>query len=190
MPERAMTAADLMLAVLLLSAPHGVKEVPPMPERWPGLRDALHQTAVDWEILDPREKRNVLVKLEDFQEDLDFLRKRRAELAEAPHLTDCHRMPDRRTINECIQFNRSFRKNMEARLLWESDRAGLIREIIEENERLYKVWDAIRDARSDLHYITTRRHALQRLRDLIGPDAYDSTESPPYVPDWRFARHR
>ena len=112
----------------------------------------------------------------------------RAELAEAPKVIDSHRLPDRQVINEAIRFNRSFRKQLEIRIAWEPDRASLIREVINENERLYRMWDAMRDARSDLHYVTTRRQALLRLRDLLGPEAYEKVEIPPYVPDWRFAR--
>jgi hypothetical protein len=183
-----MCPSDLLFAAMLLSAPMGTPEAAPTPERWPAVRDALHQTAVDWEILDSRERRYVLTKREDFQDDLDFLRKRRAELAEAPRVAEAERLPDRLTINDCIRFNRSFRKNMEIRSAWESDRADFIREVIDENERLYKIWDAIRDAKSDMHYVTTRRIALLKLRDMIGPDAFASGEAMPYVPDWRFAR--
>ena len=75
-----MSPSDLLFAAMLLSAPMGTPEAAPTPERWPAVRDALHQTAVDWEILDSRERRYVLTKREDFQDDLDFLRKRRAEL--------------------------------------------------------------------------------------------------------------
>lgn len=185
-----MTPSDLLLAAMLLSAPIGSTEIPPPAERWPAIRESLHQVAVDWEILDPREKRYVLDKLEDFQEDLDFLRKRRADLAEAPRLSDCERLPDRNTINECICFNRAFRKNLESRLTWQADRATFIAAVLAENERLYKIWDAIRDARSDLHYVSTRRLALLKLRDMIGPDQFESPSPPPYVPDWRFTRIR
>ena len=183
-----MAPSDLLFAALLLSAPVGTHETPPTPERWPIIRDALHQTAVQWEILDPRETRYVLTKPEDFQGDLDFLRKRRVDLAEAPRIVDAQHLPDRNTINDCIRFNRAFRKNMELRSAWESDRADFIRQVINENERLYQVWDAIRDARSDLHYVTTRRFALLKLRDLIGPEAFASGINQPYVPDWRFSR--
>src|SRR5262245_47079798 len=169
-----MSPSDLLFAAMLLSAPMGTPEAAPTPERWPAVRDALHQTAVDWEILDSRERRYVLTKREDFQDDLDFLRKRRAELAEAPRVGEAERLPDRLAINDGIRFNRSFRKNMEIRSAWESDRADFIREVINENERLYKIWDAIRDAKSDLHYVTTRRIALLKLRDMIGPDAFAS----------------
>jgi hypothetical protein len=183
-----MSASDVLFAVMLLSAPIGTPEQTPTADRWPTVQAALHQTAVDWEILDARETRYVLAKREDFQVDLDFLRKRKAELAEAPNVIDSFRLPDRQMINDAIRFNRSFGKQLDLRILWEADRAGLIREVISENERLYRMWDAMRDAKSDLHYITTRRLALLRLRDQLGPDAYEKNELPPYVPDWRFAR--
>jgi hypothetical protein len=183
-----MSASDVLFAVMLLSAPIGTPEQSPTAERWPAIQAALHHTAIEWEILDPRETRYVLAKHEDFQGDLDFLRKRKAELAEAPKVIDSARLPDRAMINDAIRFNRSFRKHLETRLAWESDRAVLIGEVINENERLYRMWDAIRDAKSDLTYITTRRLALLRLRDMLGPETYEKGETPPYVPDWRFAR--
>ena len=107
--------------------------------------------------MDPRELRYVLTKVEDFQDDLDFLRKRRIDLAEAPRIAEANLLPDRETINDHIRFNRAFRKNMEMRMAWESDRADFIRGVIDENEMLYKIWDAIRDGKSDMHYVTTRR---------------------------------
>ena len=183
-----MSPSDLLFAAMLLSAPMGTPEAPPTPERWPVVRDALHQTAVDWEILDARERRYVLTKREDFQDDLDFLRKRRSELAEAPRVIDAERLPDRVTINDCIRFNRSFRKNMELRIAWETDRAGFIREVIDENERLYKIWDTFATPRATCTTSRRAEIALLKLRDMIGPDAFASGESMPYVPDWRFVR--
>jgi hypothetical protein len=58
--------------------------------------------------------------------------------------------------------------------------------MLRETDDLYRVWDAIRDARCESFYITTRRMALKRLRDLIGPEAYYAGHLPPYVPTWRF----
>ena len=183
-----MAPSDLFFAVMLLSAPVGTPEQVPPPDRWPAVQAALHQTAIDWEILDARETRYVLAKPEDFQEDLDFLRKRRADFAETPHLAASDRLPDRRLMNDSIRFNRAFCKQLETRLAWEADRAELIREAMSETERLYRVWDAMRDAKCDFHYVTTRRLALRKLRDLLGPDFLTSGELPPCVPDWRFAQ--
>ena len=44
----------------------------------------------------------------------------------------------------------------------------------------------MRDARCEYYYITVRRQALKRLRTMIGAEAYDAAELPPYVPLWRF----
>jgi hypothetical protein len=128
----------------------------------------------------------VLARVEDFQADLDLLRRRHVELADAPRLADSFRFPDRRLVNELVRFNRAYRKHLETRQVWESDRAEVIRVVVLETDRLYRVWDAVRDARCDFYYVTVRRQALKRLQDLLGPDAYAAGELPPYVPEWRF----
>jgi hypothetical protein len=182
-----MSPSDLILATMLLSAPVGTPEQVPPPDRWQVMQSAIHHTAIDWEILDSRETRYVLAKPEDFQEDLDFLRKRRLDLENAPKVSESDRLPSRQAVNDYIRFNRAYRKNLETRLVWEPDRAGVIGEAIRETERLYKMWDAIRDAKCDFHYITVRRLALVKLKELLGPDIYSTGELPPYVPEWRFA---
>lgn len=181
-----MSPCDLVLAAALLSAPPGTPDPLPTAERWPNIQAALHQTAVDWEILDPREVQFMLTRIEDFKDDLTILRRRQATLRDAPRVIDAGRLPDRQTVNELIQFNRAYRKHLETRQLWETDRAGLIREAVTETDRLYKVWDAVQDARCDFYYITVRRQALLKLKELIGPEAYATCDLPPPVPDWRF----
>jgi hypothetical protein len=181
-----MTASDLFLAAMLLSAPAGTPEQLPQPDRWPAIQAALQKTALDWEILDPRETRYILAKAEDFQEDLDFLRRRRTDLADAPKIWESDRLPDRRIVSDYIQFNRAYHTYLETRMAWEADRACLIYEALTETEQMYKLWDAIREAKGDCHYITVRRLALKRLRDGVGQAAYDAGELPPYVPEWRF----
>lgn len=181
-----MSCYELALAITLLTTPPGVIEQQPTPDRWPALQQALHQTAIEWEILDPRETRYVLARVEDFDADLNLLRRRYEELADAPRVADATRFPDRRTANDLIRFNRSYRKHLDTRMLMEADRADLIRVVARETDRLYQVWDAVRDARCDFYYVTVRRQALKKLRDLTGPDAYAAAELPPYVPEWRF----
>src|SRR5262249_32801790 len=117
-----LSPSDLILAVTLLSAPVGVPEETPPAERWPAVQAAIHQIAIEWEILDPRETGYVLSKPEEFQADLDFLRQRRIDFADAPKLMDAGRLPDRRLMDDYIQFNRAFRKVLDVRLLWEADR--------------------------------------------------------------------
>jgi hypothetical protein len=182
-----MSPSELFLAVVMLSAPVGTPERTPPPEHWPLVRSALLAVATDWEILDPRESRYVLARPEEFQTDLDFLRKRRVELADAPRLADSLRLPDRRLLDDYIQFNRAFRRHLENRMLWEPDRAVALIEVLRENERLYRLWDATRDARCEFHYVTYRRLALKKLRDGLGEAAYLAGELPPYVPHWHFS---
>ncbi|HEY1186246.1 MAG TPA: hypothetical protein VGE74_01255 [Gemmata sp.] len=181
-----MSATDLVLAATLLSAPVGTPEQAPPADRWVAVRDALHKTAVAWELMDPREERYLLAVRDDFETDLNLLRKRHADLADAPKLADCHRLPDRRTVNELIRFNRAFRKHLEQRELWETDRADLYQEVMRETDRFYQQWDAVRDAQCDFYYVTVRRAALKKLRDSIGADAFAAGAMPPYVPEWRF----
>jgi hypothetical protein len=181
-----MSPYDLVLAATLLTAPPGTPEPAPDADRWPALQAAIHQTAVEWEILDSRETRYVLSRPEDFEADLNLLRRRYAELADAPKLADGTRFPDRRTVNDLIRFNRAYRKHLETRQVWEADRADAIRTAVTETDRLYRVWDAVRDARCEFYYVTVRRQALKKLKEMIGDDAYALGELPPYVPEWRF----
>ncbi|VTR90859.1 Hypothetical conserved protein OS=uncultured planctomycete GN=HGMM_F22C11C15 PE=4 SV=1 [Gemmata massiliana] len=182
-----MSPSDLVLAAILLAAPVGTPEQMPAPERWPAVREAIHKTAVRWEIMDPREERYLLAAREDFETDLNLLRKRYVELNDAPKLMDCQRLPDRRTVNELIKFNRAFRKNLEEREVWELDRTDLFTQTMQETDRLYQYWDAIRDAQCDFYYVTVRRAALKKLREFIGEEAFLAGVMPPYVPEWRFA---
>ena len=182
-----MSATELVLAATLLSAPVGTPEQTPPEDRWVSVRDAIHKTAVSWEIMDPREERYLMAARDDFEPDLNLLRKRFVELADAPKLADCRRLPDRRTVNELIKFNRAFRKHLEDREVFEPDRADLFHQAMQETDRCYRQWDAVRDAQCDFYYVTVRRTALKKFRDALGADAFAAGEMPSYVPEWRFA---
>jgi hypothetical protein len=52
-----MSATDLFFATVLLSAPVGTPEQLPEGDRWKVVQEAVHQVAVEWQILDPRETR-------------------------------------------------------------------------------------------------------------------------------------
>ncbi|OWK36313.1 hypothetical protein [Fimbriiglobus ruber] len=181
-----MTGADLVLAAILLTTAPGTPETVPPPDRFPAMRDAVHQLGIEWEILDPRETRYVLTRPEEYSGDLDMLRRRYRELADAPRVADSMRFPDRSQVNELVRFNRAFRKYLDQRQQFETDRAPTLREVIAETDRLYQVWDSVRDARCEFYYVTVRRHALKKLRDQIGENDYLAGTLPPNVPMWRF----
>jgi hypothetical protein len=182
-----MSGPDLILAAMLLTTPAGTPEPAPDEARWPGVRDAIHQLAVQWEILDPRETRYVLTRPEDFSCDLNMLRRRHAELQDAPLVADGKRFPDRSTVNELVRFNRAYRKHLDQRQQLEVDRADALRAVMWETDRLYQIWDAVRDARCEFYYVTVRRNQLKKLKELIGDEAYEAASLPPNVPTWRFA---
>lgn len=184
--------SEMFLAVVMLTAPVGTPETVHVSD-FPALRDAIHKTAIDWEILDPRETRYLLAAHEDFESDLNLLRKRYRDLEDAPKLADCNKLPDRKTVNALIAFNREFKKNLEERIPWELDRADILNIVIKENEVCYRHWDAMRDAQCDFYYVTVRRAALKKLRDGchgaggIGVEDFTIGKMPPHVPHWRFA---
>jgi hypothetical protein len=48
----------------------------------------------------------------------------------------------------------------------------------------------VRDARCEYYYVTVRRQALKRLKDMLGEDDYYAAKLPPHVPIWRFEEIR
>ena len=183
-----MFPLDYVLAVALLGAPADGTEPPGAAECYATLRPTLQELAVHWEILDPREMRYVLTRPEDFGSDLKLLRRRHHELADAPPLHDGMRFPDRALISDLLSFNRAYRQHLDTRQAMEVASWWELREALQEADRLYQIWDTVRDARCDYYYVTVRRQALKKLKETVGDQAYYSGVLPPHVPVWRFAR--
>jgi hypothetical protein len=181
-----MFSCELLLAAALLTQPPDTPEAAPPPEMFEMLRMPLQLLALEWEILDQREIRYVLVRAEDFSSDLNLLRRRSSELVDAPSANDCMRFPDRSLVNEYLAFNRAYRQQLDMRQPGEPARWWELRTALQETDYLYQVWDTVRDARCEYYYVTVRRQALKRLREMLGEDAYYSGQLPPYVPLWRF----
>lgn len=183
-----MTIGDWLLAAALLASdpPMELPDPGMLREQFATLRGPLVQLALDWEILDSRETRFVLVKPEELDSDLAMLRRRCQELRNAPGLEDAQRFPDRAMVNELLVFNRAYRKWLEERQTVDSVHADDLRRVQRETDQLYQVWDAVRDARCEYYYVTVRRQALKRLRELLSDENYAQGKLPPHVPLWRF----
>ncbi len=173
---------DFIFAAFLLTAPVGTYEATPPAENWASISSGIQKLAIEWEILDDRETGYILTKPEEFNSDLNMLRRRYVEFADAPRLYEFQRLPDRQTANDLIRLNRDFRKQLEERRNLERDRTHAITSVIRETDQLYQVWDAIRDARCDFYYVTVRRGALKKLKETIGDAAYYSAHFPPALP--------
>jgi hypothetical protein len=181
-----MFAYEYVMAAALLTAPEGCLPRSQVPPLYDALRPALQELAIRWEIMDPREKRYVMARSEDFHGDLKLLRRRYRRLVEAPRLAECLRFPDRATVNELLAFNRTYRQYLTARQPVDLVHAEELREALNETDQLYQIWDAVRDARCNYYYVTVRRQALKQLRCLLGAQAFYGSRLPPHVPVWRF----
>jgi hypothetical protein len=177
-----MIPLDYVLAIALLAGPGDKSDPPPVP------LEVMQDLAVSWQLLDPRERKFTLVSFTEWKANLHELRQLYKELRDAPPVEDHMRFPDRDLINELHTFNRQYRCYVEAyaaidpRCKYECTLA------ISETDRLYEIWDNVRDAAMPFYYIRVRRKALKKLREEIGPENYYAGRLPPHVPLWRFNR--
>jgi hypothetical protein len=183
-----MAPINSVLAIALLTAPPWPPDARDVQNLFETMKGPLQALAVKWEILDPRESRYILARQDDFVADVNLLRRRYHELANAPAVADSRRFPERALVNDLLAFNRAYRQHIDIRQPLELIHWWELRTALQETDHLYQVWDSVRDARCDYYYVTVRRQALKRLRDLIGEEAYYSSTLPPCVPLWRFQK--
>jgi hypothetical protein len=181
-----MLSYNYLLAAALLTSPPGAPEPVGGVARFPALKQPLQEVALRWELLDQRETRYILARPEDFLSDLNLLRRRYQDHGQAPLLNDSLRFPDRETANAFLALNRAYRQHINVRQPVELLHWYELGTALRETERLYQIWEAVRDARCEHYYVTVRRQALQRLRELVGEEAYYHGDLPPCVPLWRF----
>ena len=183
-----MFPVDYLIAAALLSAPPSSDDPKGSAETYAALTPTIHTLAMSWEILDPREAHYLMLRFEDFKSDMNLLRQRFHELLNAPPLADCIRFPPRRVVSDMLVFNRGYRDHLDNCRVAGTNPDPLYEEMLQEVDRLYQLWDAIRDCRCEYYYITVRRQALKLARDMMGEDAFYSGHFPPHVPLWRFRR--
>lgn len=178
----------LIAAALLVQAPQETIDPVTMPsqEMFADVHEAMQNLAVDWEILDPRECRYILEREKDFYADLNLLRKRYQELADAPPLNDCWRFPSRPVLGEYLTFNRGFQQHLNLTLFASPARTEALKEMIVETERIYQILDKARDTQCEYYYITVRRYALKSLKEAIGDNDFYNGQLPDHIPFWRF----
>ena len=183
-----MCPLDYALAVALLTAAPETTVPSDLVGQVAGVVPTMHAVAVSWEIYDPREARDYEGRPQDFPNHLKMLRERQRDLRDAPPLHDCQRFPDRKLINDLLAFNRTYHQHLVNRQKLEVAYLRELRAAAEETERLYQIWDLVRDARTELYYVPVRREAMKKLRDLVGSEVYYGGCLPPHVPTWNFAR--
>lgn len=162
----------------------------------PMLLKAVPEIAVEMEIMDPREVRYFFQNTEEFPTEMRCLSSRFHEFKDAPKLWEVNQLPLRESLHHLINFNRAYGKHLEEYVIWNQDRADIVCLVQKENQCLYRLYDAVRDARCDFYYVTVRRAALLKVKRLLEEDqflkamcpevSYYPLVLPPYVPVWRF----
>lgn len=177
-----MDAASLLVAASLVTLPPGTPHGPLDPETTP----AVKAWALDQDLLDRREVNYFFRHDDEFDNDLDVLRRRWASLKDAPPLADAARFPDRDGLGDLLALNREFRHWAETRRVIDQDRGPELRRAGREAERIYKAYDLVRDAGCEWYYVSVRREALKGLRELLGDEDYYAGRLPPPVPVWMY----
>jgi hypothetical protein len=178
------TAMDFLLAWSLLTGTCTEQDY--VRGNTPEVREALAEIAVLNEYMDKREQ-SYYFSEKHFKNDVYLIQLRYAMLKDAPKTSDPIVLPLRTTLLEGIKFNREFLKHLEIQMAWNTDRADIYRVVIIETNNLYQIWSTACDATCDFYYITIRREALLKLKQMVGDDVYYSKEPfPPCVPIWRF----
>ena len=182
-----MALSEFILAAMLLLSPLEISYSEKSIQDEVDLSPFVQAIALNFEILDPREHQYILLRSSDFESDVKLLKKRYNELYDAPLVFDSMRFPDRLVIQEMLGFNRAYRHHLSARVNLEPAFGEDLHAVIKETDQLYQVWDYIRDSRCEYYYITVRRHALKKVLESIGTEAFYNGVYPPSVPTWRFA---
>lgn len=174
----------LLAAALIIAEPDAPLTVPITDQTIADVRDL----AIHLELLDPREIRYTFFRACDFEADLNIVRRRRVHIGNAPPVSDVQRFPPKDQINELLTFNRTYRNYADCWRFAAGPRQDFFAEAVTETDRLYCIWDALRDAQCEYYYVTVRRAALLKVREEIGPADYYAGRLPPWVPVWRFSR--
>lgn len=134
---------------------------------------AVKAVCVHWQVLD--DSSTIWFRgrsVDPFHSDVRILRGMLAKLQDAPPVTDAMLFPPLDVIEQAVADNRSRQKFLDATAQLELVYAAEVAVLIERNQQLYRMWDAVRDARRLGNGVYMRREGLQRLRNLIGEDAY------------------
>lgn len=150
---------------------------------------SLQTVALALEVIDPRECRYIFASDDGISvtADLVTVRRRYADLRDAPPLCDSARFPSVETCREMKKVNQAYRS-------WLDQRKELfplqewVDEAISETNWAFWVWDAAQDAVFDGYQVDMRRRAMKNLRERIGEWNYYAGCLPPPVPVWRFRR--
>lgn len=185
-----MVPGQFLLCLVLFSLPPEFNDPPELGSACKPWFPIMQALAISWQIMDEREVRFVLGRVEDFPSDMALLRRRSQDLRNAPPAGDAQRFPCREAVTQMLTFNREMRKTLEARLAFDAPQRKLYQQAIVELDQLHALWDTIRESRSNFYYVSVRRLALKKAKEAMGAANYFNGSYPPPVPAWIFQEIR
>ena len=108
-------------------------------------------------------------------------------LTTPPALADRDRFPPREVARQAMQFNRAYRSHLLHQQAMQLHRWEEWQEAITETDYLFHCWDWLHavqggEGRDEAYWL----RSLERLKELIGEEAYAAGQMPPNVPLHRF----
>lgn len=184
---------EYLIAAWLILFPFAADELPDDTALKPYM-PLVVELAVSWELMDLHHDYWTAIPYDspyapNFQIALTTIRGRYQELKDAPHLSDAQRLPDVTAMIEWLTFNKEFQRYVDTQVVFyvpNDPRYEFWKTTASENRALYQIWDALIDGSNGHCGVHTRRMALKKARQLLGPETYEGGHWPPNVPTHRF----
>lgn len=145
------------------------------PEAWA----ALKQAAQELEVVGPHESWNG-----NFAQELLYVRNHVHELAGAPHLIDCQRLPTNQQAAEYCCINKRLQEALEMEQTIYPWRAAQIDRALAEARQLHCLWSSVQQATCENESWPNRRQALLTILETTGPEGYYQGRLPAAIPMW------
>lgn len=118
----------------------------------------------------------------NFRDDVRFCRNTYAQLYQAPDIADLQFLPNRKTVEEALDFNTAYQRRLEAAIKLGRTYARRLEPILAETMELSNIWHQLRVAHMNSGTLSTQRWALYNYKIRVGEDNYYRGIVPDVVP--------
>lgn len=179
---------DFILAFIIISS--GV-EVDENSMQIKNLLPQMHQVALKLQLLDKREIepiQNWQFRLHNTPLTVREIQDRYEKYLNYPMLEEVNRFYNKQYVDNSLLVNLKFQNNLTIRKTIDSIHEELINDAIQENKKLYTIWDTLREVRTEYYYVLHKREQLYLLRELIGDENFYLGNLPPPYTYWHMTR--
>lgn len=178
------TPAEYQWAELVLNSPYGTKE--PLPINPNHAAHILKYWAVQHQVLDIQYAQWIFQDNGyNYQEAVDLIRDHIIDMKHLPFQEEAQCLPSLDTCIFIMILNRQMDSYLRERIKLDTTNADIIRNIINENDKIYEIWNLTRDAKYGSS-VYTRRESLYKLKKEMANDPLYFLKLPGAIPYWRF----